>query len=105
MVGEAGVFEVKILSRLQSPVTVTAVVKRVTIYETVLSRTRTGTHLLMALRILLPRCIEIRDLNRMLPFPISLCASAGIIITPQVTMLVRIFRVVLLVLVAMPPLL
>ena len=59
MVGATGVVEVEILSRLQSPAAVTAVVKRVTICGTVLSGTHTGTHLHMVMRILIPRCIAI----------------------------------------------
>ena len=101
---ERGV-EVEILSRLHSPETLTAVVKWVTMYGTVPSGTRNGTHLLLVLRILLPRCITRGEINLMLLCPIALCTSAGIIITPQVMTLGRIPRVVLLVLVVMPPLL
>ena len=97
--------EVEILSRFQSLATVTAVVKWVTMYGTVPSGTRNGTHLLLVLRILLPRCITRGEINLMLLCPIALCTSAGIIIKPQVMTLGRIPRVVLLVLVVMPPLL
>ena len=57
VVGEAEVVEVEILSRLNSPATVTDVVKWVTMCGIVLRRTCHGTHLLLILRILLPRYI------------------------------------------------
>ena len=105
VLGASWLFEVEILIRLHSPSTVTAVVKRVTMYGTVPNVTCTGTHLLLALRILLPRCITIRELNRMLLCPIYLCESSGIIITPQFTTLGRLPKVVLIVLVVVQPLL
>ena len=58
VVGAEGVVEVEILSRFQSLETVTAVVNRVTMCGTVPSGTRTGTHLILVLRILLPMCIK-----------------------------------------------
>ena len=105
VVGAEGVVEVDILSRLQSPATVTTVVKQVTMCGNAPSGTRNGTHLLMVLRILPPMCIARREINRMLLCTIAMCARTGILTTPQVTTLVWIPRVVLLVLVAMPPLL
>ena len=59
VVRAAGVVEVEILSRFQSLEAVTAVVKRVTVCGNVPSGTCTGTHPLLVLRILLPRCIKI----------------------------------------------
>ena len=105
VVGAAGVVEVEIISRSQSPETVTAVAKRVTMCGIVPSGTRTGTHLLLILRIMLPKYIARREINRMLLCPIAMCESTEIIITPQVTTLGRLLRVVLLVLVVTPPLL
>ena len=105
VVGAAGVVEVEILSRLQSPANVTDVVKRANMYGTVPSGTCTGTHFLLVLRILLPRCITRRDITRMVLCHIAMCASAGIIITTQVTTLIRLPKVVFMVLVAMLPLL
>ena len=96
--------EVEIIIRLQSQATVTSGVNQVTMFGTVMSVTRTGTHLLLVLRILLPRCIPRRELNRMLLCPIALCARDGIIITPQFMTISRLPRVVLIVLVVMPPL-
>ena len=105
LVGAVGVSEVEILSRFQSLATVTAVVKRVNMCRIVPSGTRIGTHLLLVPSMLLPRCIARRDINRMLLCTIDICASDRIIITPQVTTLDRLPRVVLLVLVTIPPLL
>ena len=85
--------------------TVTAVVNQVTMCGTVPSGTCTETHLLLVLRILIPRCIARKELNLMLLCPIDMCVSAGIIITPQFMTLGRLPKVVLLVLVAMPSLL
>ena len=64
--------------------------------------TCTGTHAPILLSILLTRCIERRGINRMLLCHIALCKSAGFIIMPQVTALIRLSRLVLLVLVVMP---
>ena len=72
---------------------------------TVPSVSCTGNHLLLVLRKLLTRFIKRRELNSMLLCPISLCVSYGIILTPKVTTLDRLPRVVLLVLMVMPPLL
>ena len=105
VVGAAGVVEVEILLRLQSPETVTAVVKLVTMCVTVLSGTRTGSQLLMVLSILLPRCIAIREINWMFLCPIAMSSNARVIIMPHVTTLGRLPRLVLLVLVVTPPLL
>ena len=59
VVGEAGVVEVEILSRFQSQETVTSVVNQVTMCGNFPSGTCTGTHPLLVLRILIPRCIKI----------------------------------------------
>ena len=102
VVGLEGADEQEILSRLQSPETVTAVVNRFTVCRTVPSRKHTRTYLLLVLRIMIPSCIARKEINRVLLFPIALCASAKIIITPQVMTLGRIPMVVLLVMVIMP---
>ena len=59
----------------------------------------------MVLMILLTKFIARREISQMLLCPIALCEITGIIITPQVTALGRLPRVVILVLVVMPPLL
>ena len=105
VVGAIWVVKVDLLRRLYSPETVTAVVKQVTMCGTVLSGTHTGNHILLVLMILLPRHITRRELHCMLLCTIDMCSSSGIIITPQVMALGRIPRLVLLVLVFMPPLL
>ena len=87
VVGAAGVVEVEIVSRLQSPETVTAVIKLVTMCVTVLSGTRTGSQLLMVLSILLPRCIAIREINWMFLCPIAISSNSRVIIITHVTTL------------------
>ena len=105
VVGGTWVVRVEVIRRLHSPGTLTDVVKRFIMCGTVPIGTHTGTKLLLVLRILIPRFVARREINRILLCHIALCASAGIIIMPQVTPLVRLPRLVLLVLVVMPLLL